>query len=101
MNHQLVYQIKLRMSTAQIKEILLKQIEDADERLLKMIYALVEAYTETGEEGVLGYDAHGNPKTASEMKAILKQELEDAKAGKYISLAQLKSRSEQWLKGTK
>ena len=89
------------MSVAQIRAALLKQIDQADERLLKMIHALVEAYSETEEDSVIGYDAHGNPKTATEMKAILKDELTDAKAGKYISLAELKSRSEKWLKGTK
>lgn len=89
------------MSKAQLKEALLKEIEVADERLLKMIHALVEAYGFTDEEGVLGYDAHGNPKTATEMKETLKQELADAKSGKYISLAQLKNRSEKWMKGTK
>ncbi len=66
-----------------------------------MIYALVEAYSETEEGTAIGYDAHGNPTTAPELKAILKQELIDAKAGKYISLDQLKSRSEKWLNGTK
>jgi len=89
------------MSTAQIKEALLKQIEEADERLLKMIYAMVEAYTESEDDPVLGYDAHGTPKTAMEMKVDLKARLDSAKAGNYISLEQLKTRSEQWLKGTK
>jgi hypothetical protein len=89
------------MSTAQIKAALLKQIDEADERLLKMIYALVEAYSDTDEVSVIGYDAHGNPTAAPELKASLKQELEDAKAGKYISLDQLKIRSEKWLNGTK
>lgn len=89
------------MSKAQLKEVLLKEIEAADERLLKMIHALVEAYGSTSEESILGYDAQGNPKTAREMKATLKHELEAAKSGKYISLSQLQNRSEKWLKGTK
>jgi len=89
------------MSRAQLKEVLLKEIEDADERLLKMIHALVEAYGSTDEESVIGYDTQGNPKTAKEMKVTLKEELEAAKSGKYISLSQLQSKSEKWLKGTK
>ena len=89
------------MSRAQLKEVLLREIEEADDRLLKMIHALVEAYGSTDEESIIGYDAHGNPKTAVEMKLSLKEELEKAKSGKYISLSQLKNRSEKWLKGTK
>jgi hypothetical protein len=88
------------MSTVQIRAALLKQIEEADERLLKMVYALVEAYLES-DESIIGYDANGNPQIADVMKSELKKELENAKEGKYISLAQLKSRSEKWLKGTK
>ena len=88
------------MSTAQIREALKKQIEEADDRLLKMIYAMVEAYSDANETA-FGYDADGNPKTASEMRTELIKEVEDAKAGKYISLAQLKSRSEKWLKRSK
>ncbi len=89
------------MSSIALKESLLKKIEKADDRLLKMIYALVEAYTESEEEAIMGYDIHGNPKTVKEMRITLQKEAEDAKAGKHISLSQLKNRSEKWLNDTK
>jgi len=89
------------MSSIELKESLLKEIEKADERLLKMIYALVEAYIESEEEAIIGYDVYGNPKTAEEMRTTLKKETEEAKAGKYINLSQLKNRSEKWLNDTK
>ena len=89
------------MSKEQLKEALLLQIEEADERLLKMIYALVDAYTSSEEESVVGYDVNGKAKTVNEMKISLKEELEKAKAGKYITLSELKNKSEKWLKGSK
>ncbi len=89
------------MSSITLKESLLKEIEKADDRLLKMIYALVEAYTESEEEAILGYDIHGNPRTAKEIRTTLKQETAAAKAGKHINLSQLKNRSEKWLNDTK
>ena len=61
------------MSTAQIKEVILKQLEVADEKLPRMIYGMAKVYTKPGAEMIIGYDAPGNPKTAAEMKASLKK----------------------------
>lgn len=87
------------MSSAQIKEELKKQIDEADDRLLKMIQAMMQVYLETDE--AFSFDVYGNPTDAQQMKKELEEEVENAKKGKYIRLDDLKKKSEKWMKGTK
>lgn len=87
------------MSSAQIKEALKKQIEEADDRLLKMVHAMMQAYSETDD--AFSFDEHGNPTDAQQMRKELEEEIEKGKEGKYIRLDDLKKKSEKWMKGTK
>ena len=66
------------MSTTELKEKLHQRIEEADESLLKIIHAMVEAYVAEQEDPIVGYDVHGNPKRASVMKEQLRKEVERA-----------------------
>ena len=88
------------MGEVQLKETVLKQLEGADEKLLRMVYAIIEAYYEK-EDPVVSYDVNGNPRTASELKALLDEQVEEGRKGKYISIDELDQKSKQWLKRTR
>jgi len=75
-------QIVRIMSSAQIKKLLKEQIDDADDRLLKMIHAMVKAYQNTDD--AFSFDSAGNPISANQMRKELEEEIGKAKDGKYI-----------------
>lgn len=88
------------MSTAEIKAEILKQIESADDKLLRLVHAMIEAYN-TDDDPIISYDVHGNPRTASELKAMLDQQVEEVRNGKFITLDELDEKSKKWTKPTK
>lgn len=88
------------MSTTEMKAVVLKQLEEADEKLLRMIHAMIEAY-QTEDDPVISYDVHGNPRRASELQAILNKEVEGARKGNFITIDELDEKSKQWVKPTK
>ena len=85
------------MSTTEIKEAVLKKLEEADDKLLMIVYAMIEAY-QKDHDPVISYDVHGNPRKASELKAFLDQEVDAARKGKYITIDELDEKSKQWVK---
>ena len=89
------------MSTTEIKEALIRNIEEADEKLLKMLYAMVEIYQNEETDPIIGYTIDGKPKRASEMEEQLQKEVEAARRGEYITLEELRKKSDEWLKRTK
>lgn len=80
------------MGEVQLKETVMKQLEGADDKLLRMVYAIIEAYYEK-EDPVVSYDVHGNPRTASELKGLLKKQVEEGRKGNYISVDELDQKS--------
>lgn len=88
------------MSTTEMKEVVLKQLEEADEKLLRMVHAMIEAY-QTEDDPVISYDVHGNPRRASELQAILNKEVEGARKGNFITVDELDEKSKEWGKPTK
>ena len=80
------------MSGIELKEAVLKQLQEADDKLLRMIHAMIQAY-QTEEDPVISYDVHGNPRRASELQAILDQEVKKAKEGNYITIDELDENS--------
>jgi len=94
---------RYQMSRAQLKEALIVQLNEIeDDKLLKLIYDMLKVYdSQNRDDAIMGYDAQGNAKTVGEVKKSLAAELKSAKEGNHISVEQLKSRSEQWLKGMK
>lgn len=88
------------MSTTEMKEVVLKQVEEADEKLLRMIHAMIEAY-QTEDDPVISYDVHGNPRKASELQAILDKEVEGARKGNFITVDELDEKSKEWIKPIK
>lgn len=89
------------MSTTEIRESLIRNIEEADDKLLKMLYAVVEIYQNEEVDPIIGYTIDGKPKRASEMEEQLQIEVEAAKRGEYITLEELRKKSDEWLNRTK
>lgn len=83
-----------------MKEVVLKQLEEADEKLLRMIHVMIEAY-QREDDPVISYDVHGNPRRASELQGILDKEVGEARKGNYISIDELDEKSKEWVKSTK
>ena len=88
------------MSVAEIREALKKHIDDADDRLLRMIIALIEAYHDE-EDPIISYDVKGNPRRASELRALLREQVEAARKGRFITIDELDEKSKEWLSDTK
>lgn len=94
------------MSLAQIREELHQRIDIADERLLRMVYVMTEAYLEEEEEEedaelaqiIAKYDQSGPWKqmTEEELMADLKESIAEIRRGEYISLEDLKKEMEEW-----
>ena len=88
------------MSTAQLKKLIKKHIDQADDKLLKMLIAMVEVYQEE-DDPIISYDVNGNSRRVSELQVILKEQLELGRKGKYISIDDLDKKSKEWLNHTK
>ena len=88
------------MSTAEIKEAVFKRLEEADDRLLMIVYAMIEAYQQD-DDPVISYDVHGRPRRASELQSILDKEVDAVKKGKHITIDELDEKSKQWVKPTR
>jgi hypothetical protein len=95
---------KGKMSLAQIREELHQRIDIADERLLRMVYVMTEAYLEEEEEDaelaqiIAKHDQAGPWKqmTEEELMEDLKESIAEADRGEYISLEDLKKEMEEW-----
>lgn len=93
------------MSLAQIREELHQRIDIADERLLRMVYVMTEAYLEEEEEEdaelaqiIAKHDESGPWKqmTEEELMEDLKESIAEIRRGEYISLEDLKKEMEEW-----
>ena len=96
---------KGKMSLAQIREELHQRIDIADERLLRMVYVMTEAYLEEEEEddpelaaAVAKSDKETPWKrlTQEELLAELEESQEQIRNGHYISIEDLEKEMEQW-----
>ena len=92
------------MGADQIKKVLHLRIEQADERFLRILYAMTEAYAsehleeEITDEQVMAIPP--NPEWKRLTKAELKAEIDEANAeferGESITLDELEKEAEQW-----
>ncbi len=83
------------MNTAALKKELHSYIEKADNRFLKMVYALAKSY-EDEEAIVVGYEVDG---TSITKEALIKEAREasaQVKAGNYITQEDLEKKVENW-----
>ena len=91
-----------RMGAEQIKAVLHQRIEQADERFLQVIYAMVETYAEQYEingsdDDPIGYTPVGEPITVAELKGKINLAEDQIDRGEFLTPEQLQQESEGWL----
>lgn len=85
------------MSAVEMREQVHELIDQLDDRLLEAVYAMLETYMQKEEDPVLGYETDGTPVTASVFLEQAEEAVAEAKAGKGITVEELRNRSEEWL----
>ena len=92
----------LIMDAIQLRTNLLQQIEQADEKLLRVISSVLEAVKveyvakEAEEEAVVNYADHLEPMTRQEMKDELAEAMTDYERGDYVTLEEMEKESATW-----
>ncbi len=86
--------VKLRiMGALELRDTMLKYINTADERLLKVLKAVVESYR---EDETVAYTVEGNPLTKSEYRQDLLDAESEIERGEYTTQEDLEKESENW-----
>lgn len=81
------------MTTIALREEVQQYIRHADERFLKMVYAMSKEYESTL---VVGHTIQGNPITKTELKERVKTASGRVKSGDFISHDELEKEIENW-----
>ncbi len=81
------------MRVPELREELHNIINHADERFLKMIYALSKEYK---KPDIVGYDTNGKPITEKELKERVKSASKRVKTGDFISEEEIEKEIENW-----
>ncbi len=91
------------MSTAQIKEVLHRRIEEVDERFLKVMYAMAETYMEEIEDAELEAivnsipaNSDWKPMTEEQLMERLEESSAQFKQGDYVTIDELEKEMEKW-----
>lgn len=82
------------MATLDLKQSVQNYIDTADNRLLKMIKALVESYHE--EEDVVAYTVDGKPLTRRQYDQELLEAEAEIKRGELTSVEDLEKEARNW-----
>ncbi len=81
------------MGALELRDSVLEYINTADERLLKVVKAVIESYQ---ENDIVAHTIDGKPLT----RTAYKEELQEAKAeiirGEYTSVEELEKESKNW-----
>jgi mevalonate pyrophosphate decarboxylase len=81
------------MGALGLRDNLLQYINQADERLLKVVKAVMESYW---EEEVVAYSVDGKPLTKIVYKEELKEAIAEIKRGEFTTQEDLEKESENW-----
>ncbi len=93
------------MTANQLRTDLLQQIEQADEKLLRIVSSVLEAVkveylTEeeevVGEKAIADYSQYLKPMTHPEMKEELAEAMADYERGDYVTLEKIEEESAKW-----
>lgn len=85
------------MSTIEIRAEVHKIVDRLDERFLKVVYSMLEAYEQQQEEDpIVGYDIDGKPLLASEAKEEYAKRVAAMKNGQSTSVEDLRKEAEEW-----
>ncbi len=83
------------MEATRLRKQLVDRINNADERLLKEVKALVDNYE---NDQVIAYTVQGKPLTREEMRQEIAEAEEEYRKGKFTTHAQLKEEIKSWKK---
>lgn len=81
------------MGAIELREEVLKKVQDADERLLAMINALAISYQESE---VIAYTVEGEPLSREQYKQELQEAKAEYKRGEYTAVDDLKKEIKDW-----
>jgi len=81
------------MGVAELKEELHNYIDHADERFLKMVYAMSREYKESV---VIGYNVDGTPITPKELVQRVTSASKRVKSGNFITQEDIEKEVENW-----
>lgn len=87
------------MDAIQLRTSLLQRIEQADEKLLRVINSVVETVVaEYVEEGTVVEEVpdFAKPLTKEELLAELREGLEEYERGEYVTLEEMEKEAETW-----
>jgi hypothetical protein len=89
---------QLLMSTVEMRTEVTDWLEELDENFLAAVHAMVGTYVnKQKEDPIIGYTLEGEPKYASQMKAIYTEEIRAAKEdGQFMTIEELEIESESW-----
>ena len=81
------------MGALELRDSVLEYINTADERLLKVVKAVIESYQESD---IVGYTIDGKPLTKTSYKEELQEAKAEIKRGEYSSQEDLEKESNNW-----
>lgn len=81
------------MTTVALRKELQQYINHADERFLKLVYAMSKEYDNTL---VVGYHQNGDPITKEQLKDRAKSASNRVKSGDYIAQEELENEVKNW-----
>jgi hypothetical protein len=81
------------MGALELRDSVLGYINTADERLLKVVKAVIESYQ---ENDIIAYTIDGKPLTKTTYKEELLEAKAEIKRGEYISQKDLEEESKNW-----
>ncbi|KDN54484.1 hypothetical protein [Flavobacterium seoulense] len=94
------------MGVAELKHKIQMQIENADERLLRIVSSVFDNYLEDTaftdnqnnivSEPIVAYDSTGKPLTLNQYNQEIDKGIEDFKNGRFISQEDLENEIDSW-----
>jgi hypothetical protein len=81
------------MGVQKLREELHDYINQADERFLKMVYAMSKEYKESD---IVGYNANGSPITKKSLVRRAKSASQRVKSGDFITQEEVEKEIENW-----
>jgi hypothetical protein len=81
------------MGALELRDNVLKYVNQADERLLEVVKVVMETYW---EDEIVAFSVEGIPVKKADYKATLQEAILEIKSGKFISQKDLELESENW-----
>ncbi len=83
------------MNLEQLRQKMHTYIEHADEKILRMMNAIANEYSQENDDEVVGY-LLGQPITKKQMLKELKEAEAEIERGEYITIEELEKEAKEW-----